>query len=153
MLRYNGYTTSSSLTLHPHLRHAHAISILSSTTSTRLPCASQKIKNCLVLLALNPNIHLVASIDRLNAPLLWSASEMLARKVSPSPLPSLAGDAEDGDDSERSKGATRHHSNTRIRLPLARPHHAAPVRYRARIRRPFLHRRRFVRIDRLPALH
>ncbi|KAL4065494.1 origin recognition complex subunit 2-domain-containing protein [Scleroderma yunnanense] len=44
---------------------------------------SPKIKNVLSFLALNPNIHLVASIDRLNAPLLWSASEIMARKLSP----------------------------------------------------------------------
>lgn len=41
---------------------------------------SQKIKNFLSLLALNPNVHLVASIDRLNAPLLWSASDVSSRK-------------------------------------------------------------------------
>ncbi|KAF9221727.1 origin recognition complex subunit 2, partial [Gyrodon lividus] len=49
------------------------------------PMRTHRIKNCLALLALNPNIHLVASIDRLNAPLLWSASEMLARKVDTPP--------------------------------------------------------------------
>ncbi|KAH7927578.1 origin recognition complex subunit 2 [Leucogyrophana mollusca] len=41
---------------------------------------SPKFKNVLSLLALNPHIHLVASVDRLNAPLLWSASEIAARK-------------------------------------------------------------------------
>ncbi|KAI6002246.1 origin recognition complex subunit 2-domain-containing protein [Pisolithus orientalis] len=41
---------------------------------------SQKIRNFLSLLALNPNVHLVASIDRLNAPLLWSASDVSSRK-------------------------------------------------------------------------
>ena len=44
---------------------------------------SSKIKGVLSFLALNPNIHLVASIDRLNAPLLWSASEVIARKLPP----------------------------------------------------------------------
>ncbi|KIJ64378.1 hypothetical protein HYDPIDRAFT_188082 [Hydnomerulius pinastri MD-312] len=46
---------------------------------------TQKIKNLFSLLALNPNIHLLASLDRLNAPLMWSANEILARKVSPNP--------------------------------------------------------------------
>jgi len=44
---------------------------------------SPKIKSILSFFALNPNIHLVASIDRLNAPLLWSASEIIARKLPP----------------------------------------------------------------------
>lgn len=44
---------------------------------------SPKIKSVLSFLALNPNIHLIASIDRLNAPLLWSASEIIARKLPP----------------------------------------------------------------------
>ncbi|KIK91774.1 hypothetical protein PAXRUDRAFT_830545, partial [Paxillus rubicundulus Ve08.2h10] len=71
------------------------------------PMRTPKLKNCLALLALNPNIHLVASIDRLNAPLLWSTSEVLARKAAHFPSPSLAGDMRDGDDSERGKEAAR----------------------------------------------
>ena len=47
------------------------------------PMRAQKMKNALSLLALSPNIHLAASVDRLGAPLLWSASELLARKVQP----------------------------------------------------------------------
>jgi origin recognition complex subunit 2 len=39
-----------------------------------------KAKSCLLLLALNPHIHLVASVDRINAPLLWSSTELSARK-------------------------------------------------------------------------
>lgn len=39
-----------------------------------------KAKSCLSLLALNPNIHLIASIDRVNASLLWSSSELSIRK-------------------------------------------------------------------------
>jgi origin recognition complex subunit 2 len=45
------------------------------------PMRAQKMRNALSLLALSPNIHLAASVDRLGAPLLWSASELLARKV------------------------------------------------------------------------
>ncbi|KAI6118181.1 origin recognition complex, subunit 2 [Pisolithus sp. B1] len=41
---------------------------------------SQKIRNFLSLLALNLHVHLVASIDRLNAPLLWSTSDITTRK-------------------------------------------------------------------------
>ncbi|KAK7064634.1 origin recognition complex subunit 2 [Favolaschia claudopus] len=39
-----------------------------------------KVKACLSLLALHPSIHVVASIDHLNSPLLWSSSEACARK-------------------------------------------------------------------------
>ncbi|KAJ7175370.1 origin recognition complex, subunit 2 [Mycena filopes] len=45
---------------------------------TRTP----KAKACLSLLALHPHIHLTASIDHINAPLLWSSSETAARKDS-----------------------------------------------------------------------
>ena len=47
------------------------------------PMRAQKMRNALSLLALSLNIHLVASVDRIGAPLLWSASELLARKVQP----------------------------------------------------------------------
>lgn len=47
------------------------------------PMRTQKVRNALSLLTLSPNIHLAASVDRLGAPLLWSASEFLARKVQP----------------------------------------------------------------------
>ena len=47
------------------------------------PMRATKMRNALSLLALSPNIHLAASVDRLGAPLLWSASELLARKVPP----------------------------------------------------------------------
>ncbi|KAF8125625.1 origin recognition complex, subunit 2 [Boletus edulis] len=46
------------------------------------PMRAQKMRNALSLLALSPNIHLVASVDKINVPLLWSASELLARKIS-----------------------------------------------------------------------
>jgi len=39
-----------------------------------------KAKSCLSLLALNPHIHLIASVDHINAPLLWSSVELSARK-------------------------------------------------------------------------
>ncbi|RDB27623.1 Origin recognition complex subunit 2 [Hypsizygus marmoreus] len=44
------------------------------------PLRAPKAKSCLALLALNPRIHVVASIDHINAPLLWSSSEASARK-------------------------------------------------------------------------
>ncbi|KAG6329505.1 hypothetical protein ID866_9584 [Astraeus odoratus] len=44
---------------------------------------SVKIRSFLSFIALNPNVHLVASIDRLNSPLLWSAPDISARKLSP----------------------------------------------------------------------
>ncbi len=45
-----------------------------------VPLRSQKAKSCLALLAMNPRIHISASIDHINAPLLWSSSECAARK-------------------------------------------------------------------------
>jgi origin recognition complex subunit 2 len=44
------------------------------------PLRSARAKSCLTLLALNPRIHIVASIDHINAALLWSSSELSARK-------------------------------------------------------------------------
>ncbi|KAJ7096680.1 origin recognition complex, subunit 2 [Mycena belliarum] len=38
-----------------------------------------KAKACLSLLALHPHIHLIASVDHINSPLLWSSSEVYAR--------------------------------------------------------------------------
>ncbi|KAG6853004.1 hypothetical protein C0991_007487 [Blastosporella zonata] len=45
------------------------------------PLRAPKAKSCLALLALNPRIHIVASIDHINAPLLFSTSESAARKL------------------------------------------------------------------------
>ncbi|KAF8157038.1 origin recognition complex subunit 2-domain-containing protein [Crassisporium funariophilum] len=39
-----------------------------------------KAKSILALLAHNPRIHIIASIDHINAPLLWSSSETFSRK-------------------------------------------------------------------------
>jgi origin recognition complex subunit 2 len=39
-----------------------------------------KARSCLSLLALHPHIHLISSVDHINAPLLWSTSEASARK-------------------------------------------------------------------------
>ncbi|KAH9477715.1 Origin recognition complex subunit 2 [Psilocybe cubensis] len=44
------------------------------------PLRNQKSKSILSLLAHNPRIHIIASIDHINAPLLWSSSEVYARK-------------------------------------------------------------------------
>jgi len=41
---------------------------------------TSKAKSCLSLLALNPRIHLIASIDLITAPLLWSSTELSSRK-------------------------------------------------------------------------
>ena len=44
------------------------------------PFRNPKSKAILALLAHNPRIHIIASIDHINAPLIWSSSEMFARK-------------------------------------------------------------------------
>ncbi|KAJ3532239.1 hypothetical protein NMY22_g7820 [Coprinellus aureogranulatus] len=43
---------------------------------------SARAKTALAVLASNPLVHIIASIDHLNAPLLWSSSEVFARKSS-----------------------------------------------------------------------
>ncbi|PPQ93746.1 hypothetical protein CVT25_008126 [Psilocybe cyanescens] len=44
------------------------------------PLRASKSKSILSLLAHNPRIHIIASIDHINAPLLWSSSEIFSRK-------------------------------------------------------------------------
>lgn len=39
-----------------------------------------RVKSILSLLALTPNIHIIASIDHINSPLIWSSSECISRK-------------------------------------------------------------------------
>jgi origin recognition complex subunit 2 len=39
-----------------------------------------RVKSILSLLALTPNIHVVASIDHINSPMIWSSTESLSRK-------------------------------------------------------------------------
>jgi origin recognition complex subunit 2 len=47
-----------------------------------LPFRASRTKSCLSLLALNPRIHLIASVDRINSPFLWSSTELSTRKHS-----------------------------------------------------------------------
>jgi len=58
------------------------------------PFRNPKSKAILALLAHNPRIHITASIDHINAPLLWSSSEMLARKPDQSKLSTAAAAAD-----------------------------------------------------------
>jgi origin recognition complex subunit 2 len=41
---------------------------------------TSRAKPCLSLLALNPYIHIIASVDHINAPMLWSTTEASTRK-------------------------------------------------------------------------
>ncbi|RXW20177.1 hypothetical protein EST38_g5684 [Candolleomyces aberdarensis] len=45
-----------------------------------LPLRSARSKTVLSLLASNPLVHIIASVDHLNTSLLWSSSELFARK-------------------------------------------------------------------------
>ena len=47
-----------------------------------VPFRNSKAKSTLSLLAHHPKIHVIASIDHINAPLLWSSSEIFSRKAS-----------------------------------------------------------------------
>ena len=49
------------------------------------PFRTTKAKACLSLLALNPCIHLIASVDCISAPLLWSSTELSNRKCGYAP--------------------------------------------------------------------
>ncbi|TFK22148.1 DNA replication origin binding protein [Coprinopsis marcescibilis] len=51
------------------------------------PLRTSRAKSVLGLLALNPHIHIVASIDHINAPLLWSSSELFSRQPTESSGP------------------------------------------------------------------
>ena len=44
------------------------------------PLRTARSKSILALIAHNPRIHIIASIDHINAPLLWSSSEIFSRK-------------------------------------------------------------------------
>lgn len=57
------------------------------------PLRTQRAKSCLSLLALNPRIHVIASVDHIAAPLIWSQAECSARKEH---QPSLTADPSRG---------------------------------------------------------
>ncbi|KAJ4485651.1 origin recognition complex, subunit 2 [Lentinula aciculospora] len=57
-------------------RHLYLIIHNIDSPALRLP----KAQSCLSLLALNPKIHIVASVDHINSPILWSSAELSARK-------------------------------------------------------------------------
>ena len=44
------------------------------------PLRTARSKSILALIAHNPQIHIIASIDHINSPLLWSSSEIFSRK-------------------------------------------------------------------------
>ncbi|KAJ3514700.1 hypothetical protein NLJ89_g2222 [Agrocybe chaxingu] len=55
------------------------------------PLRATKTKSILALLGQNPRIHIIASVDHINAPLLWSSSETSSRKkdeIVPGSIPS-----------------------------------------------------------------
>ncbi|KAG5642600.1 hypothetical protein DXG03_002498 [Asterophora parasitica] len=71
---------------HPRRRHLYLI----FHNIDAAPLRASKAKSCLALLALNPRIHIVASVDHIHAPLLFSTSEATTRKPYPSaPPPSV----------------------------------------------------------------
>ncbi|KAJ6590670.1 origin recognition complex subunit 2-domain-containing protein [Mycena vulgaris] len=60
----------------PKQRHLYLVVHNIDSFTVRTP----KAKSCLSLLALHPHIHLVAPVDYVKSPLLWSSSEASARK-------------------------------------------------------------------------
>ncbi|KAM6492331.1 Origin recognition complex, subunit 2 [Amanita muscaria] len=64
-----------------------------------VPLRSQKAKSCLSLLAMNQRIHIAASIDQINAPLLWTSSECAARKPSANIVDELTSSSTNGSSS------------------------------------------------------
>jgi origin recognition complex subunit 2 len=61
-------------------RHSHLYIIIHNIDAPAF--RSPRSKSCLSLLALQPSIHLVASIDHTNAPLLFSSTDSSSRKPS-----------------------------------------------------------------------
>ncbi|KAK7451035.1 Origin recognition complex subunit 2 [Stygiomarasmius scandens] len=62
----------------PKPKHRDLYIIIHNIDSPSL--RTQKVQSSLSSLALDPHIHVVASIDHINAPLIWSSSEAAARK-------------------------------------------------------------------------
>lgn len=66
------------------------------------PLRTAKAKSVLSILAHNSHIHLIASIDHINAPLLWSSSETFSRKPGEDEEEEVQAndDSDDGDDDD-----------------------------------------------------
>ena len=63
---------------HPTSQKCHLYIVIHNIDAA--PLRTAKSKSILALVAHNPRIHIIASIDHLNAPLLWSSSEIFSRK-------------------------------------------------------------------------
>ncbi|KAF5373872.1 hypothetical protein D9758_000842 [Tetrapyrgos nigripes] len=63
----------------PTRKHRDLYIIIHNIDSPSL--RTQKVQSALSTLALEPHIHIVASIDHINAPLMWSSSDIAARKA------------------------------------------------------------------------
>lgn len=63
-------------------RSRHLFLVIHNIESTAL--RTKRAKACLAALASHPSIHIIASIDHINASLLWSTTELFSRPKAPS---------------------------------------------------------------------